>query len=276
MRDSISAHISAAPAPHLTSRIAPRAVYLRDLGIELILRDLKLRYKRSVLGIAWSLVTPLTQLLVLRFVFTVVLPLDVPHFTSFLFIGLLSWSWLASSLDQAAGSIIENRELVRQAGFPSAVIPVVSVAANLVHFLLALPILGLFIWLDGGVSIGWSILLLPVMIALQFVLILALAYFVAALHARFRDVKHLLLVVLTLGFYLTPVFYQVNEAPEQYRAFYNLNPMVHVLAGYREILLHAGVPAWRPLAVVAVGALALLFVGYRRFVAASARFVDEI
>lgn len=251
-------------------------MYLRDLGIELILRDLKLRYKRSFLGIAWSLVTPLTQLLVLQFVFTVVLPLDVPHFTSFLFVGLLAWAWLATSLDQAAGSIIENRELVRQAGFPSAVIPVVTVAANLVHFVLALPILGLFIWLDGGVSIGWSVLLLPVMIVLQFVLILALAYFVAALHARFRDVKHLLLVVLTLGFYLTPVFYQVNEAPEQYRALYNLNPMVHVLGGYRAILLHASVPAWGPLAVVAAGALALLFVGYRRFVTASARFVDEI
>ena len=96
----------------------------------------------------------------------------------------------------------------------------VTVAANLVHFVLALPILALFLWFDGDIAVGWAALLLPLMIGLQFFLILGLAYFVASLHARYRDVKHLLLVILTLGFYLTPVFYQVHDAPEQYRTLY--------------------------------------------------------
>jgi lipopolysaccharide transport system permease protein len=259
-------------APEATRSSLP---YLRDLALELILRDLRLRYKRSVLGIAWSLVTPLAQLLVLHFLFTVVLPLGIANYASFLFVGILVWSWLAGSLDQATGSIVDNRELVRQPGFPVAILPVVTVAANLIHFMLALPILAAFLWL-GGAAPGAAIVLLPVLIALQFLFTLSVAYFMATLHVTFRDTKHLLGVLLTLGFYLTPVFYEVRQAPERLQAFYALNPMVHLIEGYRDVLLRGLWPSPASLIAVALTGSALLVVGYTIFRQTSYRFVDEL
>lgn len=248
---------------------------LRDLAMELIARDLKLRYKRSLLGILWSLVTPLSLLLVLNFVFTAVLPLGIPDYGSFLFVGILVWSWFNNSLDQATGAIVDNRELVRQPGFPVAILPVVTVAANVIHFVLALPVLAVFLWIGGWVP-GPSLLLLPVLIGIQFVLTLSIAYFVAALHVTFRDTKHLLGVVLTLGFYATPVFYSQEQVPVRLRTVYGLNPMASLIESYRQVLLHGAWPDGSGLAAVAVASLLLLALGYRLFARTSYRFVDEL
>lgn len=265
-----------AASPYSAAPVRQRAAYLRDLVIELVLRDLNLRYKRSFLGIAWSLVTPLFQLLVLRFVFTVVLPLDIPDYTAFLFTGILAWSWFSSSLDQASGSIVESRELVRLAGFPVAILPAVTVAANLAQFLFALPILAGFLWVGGSVHLSAAPLWLPLLLAVQFLFTLSLAYLVAALYVNFRDVKHLLNIVLMLGFYLTPVFYELRQAPPEYALLYQLNPMVHLIGAYRDIFLHGTSPAIGPLAGVAVASLALLAGTYTLFDRASSNFVDEL
>jgi homopolymeric O-antigen transport system permease protein len=244
--------------------------------LELVLRDLRLRYKRSLLGIAWSLVTPLSQLLVLNFVFTTVLPLEIPHYASFLFVGILVWGWFAGSLEQATGSIVDNRELVRQPGFPVAILPIITVAANLIHFLLALPILAVFLWLGGGATAGPSLVLLPVLITLQFLFILSIAYFVSTFHVNFRDTKHLLGVLLTLGFYVTPVFYDIRQAPVRLEALYSLNPMVHVIGAYRDVLLRGAWPPLNSLAAVALTSGVLLLLGYTLFKRAHYRFVDEL
>lgn len=273
-RNTADATVAGAPQRQLPG--IGRALYLRDLLIELVARDINLRYKRSFLGVIWSLLTPLVQLLVLRFVFTVVLPLDIPNYTAFLFTGLLVWSWLATSLDQAAGSIVENRELVRLAGFPVAVLPAVTVASNLVQLLFALPILGLFLWLGGGVPLTAAPLFLPVLLAIQFLLTLSVGYLVAALHVTFRDVKHLLGIALTLGFYLTPVFYRVDNAPAHYAGLYALNPMVHLLEAYRAILLEGTLPSLVHLGWVTLASTLLLALSFRLFVRASHRFADEL
>jgi lipopolysaccharide transport system permease protein len=248
----------------------------RDVVLELVLRDLRLRYKRSLLGIAWSLVTPLSQLLVLHFVFTTVLPLDIPHYASFLSVGILVWGWFAGSLEQATGSIVDNRELVRQPGFPVAILPVITVAANLIHFLLALPILALFLWLGGGGTAGPSLVLLPALIMLQFLFILSVAYFVATFHVNFRDTRHLLGVLLTLGFFVTPIFYEVRQAPARFEALYALNPMVHMVGAYRDVLLRGAWPALSGLIGVTLTGGILLLLGYSLFKKTHDRFVDEL
>jgi dethiobiotin synthase len=113
-----------------THRIRQQATYVRDLLRELVLRDLKIRYKRSYLGILWSLVTPLTQVLIFSFLFIRVLPLDIPNYTAFLFVGVLAWSWFATALNSSTGSVANNAGLVRRPGFPVAVLPVLSVATS--------------------------------------------------------------------------------------------------------------------------------------------------
>jgi lipopolysaccharide transport system permease protein len=247
----------------------------RDLLTVLVGRDLKLRYKRSLLGIAWSLVTPFAQLVVLNAVFTAILPLGIPNYASFLFIGILVWNWLHISLDQATGSIVDNRELVRQPGFPVAILPVITVSANLVHFLLALPILAGFLWLAGARP-GPSLILLPVMVGIQFLLILSVAYFVATFHVTFRDTKHLLGIALMLGFYISPIFYSTDQVPARFAMLYGLNPMVPLVEGYRAILLNGTWPAVGGLLAVAAGSSLLLVLGYKVFTRTSHHFVDEL
>lgn len=250
-------------------------IYLRDLASELVMRDIKRRYKRSVLGIAWSMLAPLTQMLVLTFVFHRVVPLNIPDYRVFVFCGVLVWAWFQSSLIQASNSITDNRELVRCPGFPVAVLPAVSVATNLIHFLLALPVLFGFLILGGG-RLSGEVLALPVLIGLQFALTLSLAYIVAALQVTFRDTQHLLGVLLMLLFYLSPVFYDVSSVPPSYQGIYQANPVVPLINAYRSLLLRGEMPDALPLLAVGMTAGALLWLGHAAFRRASYRFVEEL
>jgi lipopolysaccharide transport system permease protein len=250
-------------------------MYLFDLLRELVQRELKIRYKRSVLGLFWALVVPLAQLLVFGFLFGQVVPMHVARFSSYVFCGLLVWSWFQSSLAMAAGSITDNRELIRRPGFPAAVLPGVTVTTNLIHFVMASPILLVFLLRDGT-HLGPTALALPLLIGLQFILTLSLAYFVATLNVTFRDTGHIVGLLLMLLFYLTPVFYESSAVPAAYQPIYRLNPLVYLLDAYREILLNGELPGLAPSLAIAGLAVALLWLGHRAFSRASGHFVEEL
>ena len=256
-------------------RSRQRWVHRRDLLRELVARDIKLRYKGSILGQAWTLLNPLAELLVLRFIFSIVLPVDIPNYTSSLFTGLLVYGWFQTSLSNATGAIVQNRDVIRRPGVPAGILPVVSVASALVHFLIALPILFAMI-VTSGVQVTIVVLLLPALIALQFTLILSLAYPLAALYVWFRDTQYLLQVALRLLFYLTPIFYEAGNIPARYQTLYRLNPMVTIVEGYRDVLLRGQAPAIGPLATVSVEAVAVLAVGFAVFRHTSRYFPDEL
>jgi lipopolysaccharide transport system permease protein len=271
--EPIPARPAAAPHPQTAGKRS--LSYLYDLLATLVNRDMKLRYKRSVLGIAWSLLNPLAQLLVFGFIFHFILPMSIPNYTVFLFIGILAWNWFQSALNQATGAIVENGELIRYPGFPVMVLPIVSVTSHLIHFLIALPILILFMILSG-VAFSGALLALPLVITLQFFLSLSLAYLVATLHVTFRDTQYLLGIALMLGFFLTPIFYSMDEIPEQLTSLYQLNPMLHLINAYRSIFLTGTFPEARPLLILGAVCLGLLWIGYRAFSRASNHFVEEI
>jgi len=252
-----------------------RLIYLRDLLRELVVRDLKVRYKRSVLGFAWALVTPLLFLSVFYFIFKVALSLEIPRFGTYAFTGMLVYSWFQTSVSQASGAITDSRELIRWPGFAAAVLPAVSVTTNLIHFMLALPLLMMFLLIDGT-GLKSVVLLLPVVIAIQFALTLGLGYLVAAGNALFHDTQHLVAVLLQLLFFLTPVFYDAGMVPERYQALYRLNPMVHLVEAYRAILLGGTWPSGSDLLTLGLLAAGLLYVGHRVFVHLSYRFVEEV
>lgn len=252
-----------------------RLIYIRDLLRELVARDMKLRYKRSTLGFAWSLLNPLAQLLVFYFIFGLVLSLDIPNYPSFLISGLLAWSWFQSSLMLATSAIVDNRELIKLPGFPAAILPVVAVTSHLVHFLLAIPILLLFLTF-GGIQLTSAILALPLVIALQFILTLSLAYLVATFHVPFRDTQYLLGVLLQLLFFLTPIFYDASLISERYQTLYHINPMVHLIDAYRAILIRGDLPDLLSFLVLSMLSAGLLVLGFRVFMQASYRFVEEL
>jgi lipopolysaccharide transport system permease protein len=236
---------------------------------------MKLRYRRSVLGMLWSLLNPLTHLLVLVFLFQRVVPLNIPNYPVFVFTGVLAWGWFSSALPAATTSISGNRELIRQPGFPVAVLPAVPVLSNLVHFAIAvgLVVVVLVLW---GERLTSAVVALPAIMALQFLVTLALGYFAAALQVRFRDTSHAVGVGLRLGFFLTPVFYRTTSVPEAFQGLYALNPMAHLITAYRRVLIEGRWPDAPALLGVAAVTAALLWLGHRVFVRASADFADEI
>ncbi|MBE9127583.1 MULTISPECIES: ABC transporter permease [unclassified Coleofasciculus] len=252
-----------------------RLPYLYDLLRELVSRDMKLLYKRSALGVAWTLINPLLQLAVFAFVFQLVLPVSISHYASFVFTGLLVWNWFQNSLFQATGVIIANRSLIRQPGFPNAILPVVITTTGLIHFLLALPVLIVFLLIDG-IALKPVILFLPILQALQFAFTVSLAYVLAALNVTFRDTQHTLGVLLQLFFYLTPIFYDLQNVPTGYQSLYFLNPMVHIVTAYRDVLIQGTQPNWLALLIIGLMMAVLLPVGHYYFQRQSDRFVEEL
>lgn len=252
-----------------------RLQYLWDLVSVMVSREIKLRYKRSYIGLAWSLLNPLAQFLILNLVFSAVLPLNIPNYPAFLFTGVLAWTWFSNSLVVAANAIVDNRDLIRRPGFPPAVLPLIAVVSHLIHFALALPVLGAVVLLTG-VAPTPALLWLPVVVAVQFLIVLSLAYFLAAVQVTFRDTQYLLGVALLLGFYLTPVFYDISAAPERLQLLYSLNPMVHVLGAYRAALLGGAAVSWLALVVICLAATGLLLAGYGVFMRASYHFAEEL
>jgi lipopolysaccharide transport system permease protein len=249
--------------------------YLHDVLRVLVERDFKLRYKRSFFGVGWSLMVPLAQLGVLYVVFNKIVPLKIPHFTAFLFTGILPWNWFQASLLASALSVIDNRELIKQVGFPVPLLPAITVFSQFVHFLLALPIMAAFLIFDGY-RLHASVAALPLVILFEFALILSLAYFVATLQVKFRDTQYLLGIVLFLFFYLTPVFWDDTTIPEPYQSLIRFNPVAVLLNAYRAILVRREWPDFISLLTVGIGSMMLLSLGYTLFALARNRFVEEL
>ena len=182
----------------------------------LVARDLKARYRGSVLGFFWSFVNPLLLLLVYSLVFNFIMPRgelmgdDVDPYAVFLFCGLLPWTWFASSLSDGASVLILNGNLIKKVMFPAEILPVVSVLSNMVHFLFGLPILFGFLWLYGISLRPIELVWFPLVLAVQFVLTLGLAMVLASLTVHFRDIKDLLANVLTLWFFASPIIYPMS------------------------------------------------------------------
>ncbi|WP_185829263.1 ABC transporter permease [Sphingomonas ginkgonis] len=241
----------------------------------LVLRDFRGRYKHTRVGMLWSVINPLLFLFIFYFVFSEVLAVKTPRYASFAFVGILSWSWLQNSLTSAASSISGNPGLVSQPGFPVGTLPVVSTSTALLNLLLSAPVLAAILLFEGARP-GLALAALPLVLAINFVLILGLAYLVAAVNVAFRDVEHILPIILQLGYYVTPIFYSTDRIPARYHWVFQFNPMAHMIEAYRDILLDDRWPAPGSLLGAGIAGALLLGAGIAYFRRARFRFLEEI
>jgi lipopolysaccharide transport system permease protein len=222
----------------------------------LVSRELKARYRGSLLGFFWSFVNPLLLLLTYTLVFTVILPNkqpDIQPFFVFMFCGILPWTWFQASLAESSGVLISSANLIKKVLFPAEVLPTVCVLANLAHFLLGLPVLLAVLALYG--KLHWTALLLPLPMLVQLVLTLGLSLFLSALTVHFRDIQNILSHVLHLWFFATPVIYSYAQIAEgtPLRRMLRLNPMTHVVVTYQQMLFQGHVDHWRGLLLSLAG-----------------------
>lgn len=247
----------------------------RELIAVLVGKQLKLRYRGSVLGFCWTLLNPLVLMVVYTLVFSVYFRVEVERYPAFLFTGLLPWTWLSSSLQQGVTSILDGAPLVTRSQFPAEVLPVVALTTNTVNFLLTLPFLFAFLLLFG-VRPGLHALWLPALIALEYVLLLGLVLLVAALNVYYRDLQHILLHVLTVLQFLTTVFYPASLIPEALRPFALLNPLAVLVSAYHDVLFFGRAPAAGPLLGLLLLAYVVLWVGMGYFMRQKATFAEAL
>ncbi|MGH9175045.1 MAG: ABC transporter permease [Vicinamibacterales bacterium] len=253
----------------------------RGLIQTLVTRDLKARYRGSVLGFFWSFINPLLLLGVYTFVFTVVMPTqhptDIRPYALFFFCGILPWTWFSSSLTESANVLISGGNLIKKVLFPAEVLPIVSVLANMVHFFLGLPILVAFLIYFRRPLDPIELLWFPVIVVVQLVFTTGLALLLAALTVHFRDIKDILGNLLTLWFFSTPIIYSMQMAPEGYRWALNLNPMTHLAISYQEVLFYIGPHGhWKWLMALLAGSVGVFLAGYFVFDRLRDSFAEEV
>lgn len=233
----------------------------RSLIAALIVRHLNSRYRGSVLGFVWSFLNPLCLIAVYSLVFKYYIRFNqVDHYTLFLFTGLLPWIWFSSGLIEATSSISSGGSLISKAQFPPQILPVVAVLTNLVNFLLALPLLLLFM-LISGVMPGVSFLVLPFVIFVELIFLLGLSLGLSALNVHFRDIQHVLGNFITFWFFLCPVIYPLESIPEKFRFTLYLNPVALFTQMYHQIFIENLFPSWKYLALTTVIAVFTLLIG---------------
>lgn len=251
-------------------------VQYRDLVRNLVARDLKVRYRNSVLGFLWCLLNPLLTMAVFTVVFTVLMKSNIPNFPVFILIGILAWNLHTSAVMGAANSIVTNASLVMKVYFPRELLPISTVLANTVNFVLALIVLFAVI-LVLRIELGWSLLFLPVILATQVMLASGIGLALAALSVFFRDVGIIMETVMLSWFFLTPVFYRLEDLfPEYARLVYIANPMASIISAYRDVLYHGGMPGLDFLTRTFVTSLVAFALGYAFFRRCAPRFGEEL
>jgi lipopolysaccharide transport system permease protein len=232
----------------------------RALIQSLVARDLKARYRGSVLGFLWSFVNPLLLLSVYSFVFTVVMPSRVDGlepYSLFMFCGLLPWTWFTSSLLESATVLVSGGNLIRKVLFPAEVLPIVTVLAGFVHFCLGLLIVaGAIVYFQVHVSLS-ELIWLPFIVLVQLILTLAIALLVSVITVHFRDMRDLLGNLMTLWFFATPILYPLSKVPERMQPIMKLNPFTHLAEAYQEVLFLSG-PFTEARNLLLLGALSLV------------------
>ena len=248
--------------------------YLRELVLHLTKRELALSYQNTILGWSWPLARQLFQLAVLVFVFSKVLDLNIKNYPAFVFCGLIVFTWLSNGVLVASRSILSNRHFALRPGFPTAVLPIIAISVAMFDAIVALPVLILMLVVGHNLTAG--VLLLPIAFLVQFVFMAGLAWFCASSSVILRDIPNLVGLLVLLGFYITPVYFDLARIPEQYQWVLRLNPAAIFIEADRAMLLGTPWPPAASLIGVTLLSLAVAIGGYACFRRLSISFADEL
>src|SRR5208283_3643465 len=236
----------------------------RELIWALALKELTIRYKRSVLGFLWALLNPALLMLVLTLVFSTIMRFAIPHYAIFLLSVLLPWTFFSQSLSYAVESIVGNGDLIKKVKVAKLVFPMAALVSNLINLGLSLIPLALLVPIMRH-PFYWTWLYLPVPLLALVIFTLGMTFFFAVANLYYRDVAHILQVVLSAWFYLTPIIYSLDFIPAKHQWLFKLNPMMYVINGFRLAVYYGQLPRPQSIAASFVCAFGALFTGFAIF-----------
>lgn len=238
-------------------------------------KEFRGKYKKSFLGVLWSFLNPLFQLLIYALVFPFILKNNVDNYVIFLIVALMPWNFFNMTILQSAASIVTNGGIIKKVYFPREILPISTTTSNLLNFLIT-GIIVIFALLISGIGIGSSILILPLIIVIQYILQLGLAFMFSSITVYVRDVEYLLNVFMMLMFYLCPIVYSSDMIPSKFLPIFKLNPMFHIIEYYRTILYSKQIPNMLHVFWLFIACLIVLIIGYIIFQKCKKRFAEEL
>ena len=251
------------------------ARYLRDLVLVLTQKEIKVRYKNSWLGYAWSIANPLAFALVYLVTFKTFMRIDIPHYSLFLITGLFPWQWLSNSIGMAPGIFLGNATLLKKVRFPRNLLVASTVLNDGIHFVISIPVIAGFM-LAYGFFPSWSWLIgIPLLAVPQFLMAYGLALAIASLNLFFRDLERLTTLLLAFLFFLTPIFYSESMMPSRYRALLYINPAAPLILSWRRLFLSGSID-WPAMAIVYLYATLALALGVLIYLKLSWKFAEAV
>jgi lipopolysaccharide transport system permease protein len=251
----------------------------RELFYILSWRDIKVRYKQTVIGALWSIIRPLLTMIIFTIIFSKIAKMpagiDVPY-AIMVYAAMLPWTFFSTSLSEASNSLITNTNLISKVYFPRLIVPTASVITSLIDFAISFVLIfGLYIWY--GYSPGWQIFLLPVFLLFAFIASIGAGLYITALNVKYRDFRYIVPFIVQFGLYISPVGFNSNIVPEKWRLLFALNPMVGVIDGFRWCLLNGQQTIrWDTMAISFTVSLLLMWLGIRKFRKMEKSFADLI
>ena len=252
----------------------------RELLWQMVAREVKTRYKQSVLGYFWVILNPTAQMLVMSFAFSIIMRIptnaasNIPY-SIFLFVALLPWNLFSNSLSSACSSLVSSSSLITKVYFPRSILVISTILAKIVDFLFANIVLIVYM-IAYRMPITVNILWIIPIYFIQQIFTLGLALIFAASNLIYRDIQYLLSLILLLWMYLTPVIYPADLVPAKYKVIYQLNPMAVIINAYRQTILGGGSPNYISLFIALILSILVLLIGLSYFKSREKVFADNI
>ncbi|MFZ2538007.1 MAG: ABC transporter permease [Oscillospiraceae bacterium] len=248
----------------------------RHMITSLVRKDLRGRYKGSVLGFLWTFINPLLQLMVYNVVFATILKTNIDKYYLFLFVALIPWIFFQNALTGGSSCILSQKGLITKIYFPREVVPIAHVTSGFVNMLLCFIVVFIVV-LFSGVSINpIALLYLPIVFIIEYILALGIAFVTSAITVYFRDLEHILGIVSMAWMYLTPIMYSLEIVPKEYKSLFMLNPMTSIITAYRDILYYGRIPQMDTLLHALSFGFIVLLIGIITFSLLKKRFAEEL
>lgn len=248
----------------------------RQMLVSLVRKDLRGRYKASVLGFFWTFVNPLLQLCIYTVVFSVIMRADIDNFYMFLFVALVPWIFFSSSLTGGSTIVVNSQDMVKKIYFPRIVLPMSYVTSCFVNMLFCFLVIFAVVFVTGF-GVNWiAMLFLPLIMLVEYILALGLAFITSACTVYLRDLEHILSLLAMAWMYMTPIVYPISMVPERLLPIFNLNPMVPIITAYRDILYYKQIPQLQTLLEAAVVGVVFVLIGSIVFEKLQRGFAEEM
>ena len=248
----------------------------RELLKTSISKDVRGKYKNSILGVVWSFLNPLLQIAVYALVFPLLMRgAGIDNYTVFICCGLIPWTFFSAAISRTAFTIIENGNILKKVYFPREILPISVVTSEAINFAISTLIIIAFV-IGYGVGITKYVIFYPLILLIQYFLLIGISFIVSSVTVFFRDLQHFINIALQLFFYATPIVYAPGQIPESFQWIIQYNPMTYIINAYRDIFYYKQEPDVLSLVIVLVFSIVLCLVGYFIFHKLQKKFAEEM